>query len=384
MSISKLLFVGIMVCIAANIATAQKAELTPYGFIKGDAVFASEGVLSFGNPSLVAPQHASGLDTGALGFTAQHTRFGLKGSIGDEDLKAGGLVELDFFGSSFETNLHPRMRLAYAWVQAGNFEARFGQQWDIFSPNNASTANTNGNMWFGGNLGFRRAMIQLIYSMPMGGVTPKLQLGLCEGTKEASGLGADNWAKMPMIQGRLSAKFGDGYDVGGAFVYASHSPVPDDSEYDFNSTGFGGDFNLPFHELLALKGEVNVGTNLANATLFSIAGKHIPSTEGVEEVDRKNMAVWLNATSHLHEKLILVLGFGMDQNTADDADFMVSNLKSNTVIYGDIIFPVKHGFSITLEVESISSEVVTMMVNNVPETTTQSALVVILSGKLNF
>lgn len=67
---------------------AQDLELTPYGFIKGDAVYSSEGVLSFGNPNLSAPQVAKGVDEAALGFTAKQSRIGLKGMY----------IELAIFG----------------------------------------------------------------------------------------------------------------------------------------------------------------------------------------------------------------------------------------------------------------------------------------------
>ena len=59
--------------------------------------------------------------------------------------------------SDLEYGLH------YASVIHGGFEARMGQMWDIFSPNNANTNNTNGNMWYAGNRGFRRAQLYLGY-----------------------------------------------------------------------------------------------------------------------------------------------------------------------------------------------------------------------------
>jgi hypothetical protein len=145
-----------------QILTAQeenkKLELKPYGFIKGEMIYASDGVYSWGakaNNYISSAQFASGKEVSALGFTAQHTRFGLKGTVGEE-IKAGGVIELDFYGGAFDANVKPRIRLAYASVIKGGFEARVGQQWDIFSPLNANTSNTNGNMWFAGNKGFRR------------------------------------------------------------------------------------------------------------------------------------------------------------------------------------------------------------------------------------
>lgn len=51
---------------------AHDFELTFYGLIKCDAVYSSEGVLTFGNPNLSALQVAKGVDEAALGFTANN------------------------------------------------------------------------------------------------------------------------------------------------------------------------------------------------------------------------------------------------------------------------------------------------------------------------
>lgn len=372
------IFLAIAICGAFLDATAQKLELVPYGFIKGEAVYATKGVLSFGNANLVAPQIANGVDTGALGFTAQHSRFGFKGSVGDEDFTAGGLIEVDFLVAGFDINARSRLRQAYAWLSTGNFEVRFGQQWDLFSPNLPTTGNTNAVLWYAGNSGFRRGMFQLLYSLPMENVDAMIQVALCEGTREESGVGWDNWAKMPMMQGRLSAKLMKKYGIGASMVYAKHSPAPESDSLDFNSSGFGFDFDLPFHDLFALKGEVNMGTNLANASMFSVAGAHKPN------LDKKNVGFWANATSRLHDHLTIVLGFGMDRNTTDEAMLARDDYKSNTVLYADIIVPLKYGFSITLEAESITTTVVTGMQNDAPVTEDRSAIVFNLSGKLAF
>lgn len=349
---------------------AQGLELKPYGFVKGDAVFSSEGVLSFGNPNLSSPQVANGVDQGALGFTAKHTRFGLKGIYG-ENIKVGGLIELDFFNSSgFNSNVNPRIRLAYASLAVDNFEFRFGQQWDIFSPLNATTNNTNGNLWFAGNTGFRRGQIQIMYKVPADNFKPMIQLALAEGASDAgTGLGDDNKALMPMIQGRLSAKFLENKTVGVYFVYAKFSPEPDTSDYDYNTTGFGADFTLPFHKYFELHGEVNMGTNLNNANLFSIAGN------GSKDDDRKSLGVWANITSKICEHFHLVIGGGMDKNQTDDLPD--GRIEQNLVMYGDLIFPIASGFSVSLELGNISTTIKGVDESN-------NALFGILSGKVNF
>lgn len=362
-------FLSLIVLLSFLITTAFAGgpELKPYGFVKGDMIYATKGVLSFGGANLSAPQLATGVDNAALGFTAQHTRFGLKGSVG-EDIKVGGKIELDFYCGSFNTNMNPRLRLAYAWMAVNNFELRFGQQWDIFSPNNAKTNNTNGNMWYAGNLGFRRPQIQFIYKIAMEGLNPKMQLLIGESAKEAFGLGADNNAVMPMIQGRLSAKLMDKHVVGVYFVYAKFSPDPDTSDYDYNASGFGLDFNLPFNEMFALKGEVNMGTNLNNCNLFNIAGN------GDADLDAKSLGMWFNAIVKPSDKFHAVLGFGMDKNQTDN--LAAGKTEQNMVIYGDLIFPFEHGFSIAAELQSITT--------SIKDGDDNSALIFNVSGKVTF
>jgi hypothetical protein len=352
---------------------AQGLELKPYGFVKGDGVYSSKGVLSFGNANLTAPQLANGVENAALGFTAMHTRFGLKGTFGEE-MKVGGLIELDFFNSAgFNTNVNPRIRLAYASLIVDNWEFRFGQQWDLFSPLNPNTQNTNGNMWFAGNLGFRRGQIQIHYKIPLENITPMIQVALAEATSDASGLGNDNKAVMPMFQGRLSAKFLENKVIGVYFVTAKFSPNPDTTDYDFNASGFGADFTLPLHKYFELHGEVNTGTNLYNCNLFTIAGN------GSKDIDRKNLGVWGNITSKIDDHFHLIIGGGMDKNQTDDLS--AGATAQNFVIYGNFVFPIVSGFSVSLELGNIST---TLQGDEEVDEKTNSALYGFLSGKVAF
>lgn len=365
----KLWIAVLAITLLSTAAFADGLELKPYGFIKGDMVYASQGVLSFGNLNLLAPQRADASDDAALGMTAQHSRFGLKGTTGEET-KVGGLVELDFFtGAGYNANASPRIRLAYAWINNNNFEFRVGQQWDLFSPNNPMTNNTNGNLWFNGNMGFRRPQFQAMYSMPQEGFTPTLQLALCEGAREEVGLGADNYSTMPMVQGRLSGKF-DKHVVGVYFAYASFSPLSDSTDLDFTASGFGADFNLPFHKLLALSGEVNMGTNLNNANLFTIAGN------GAKDVDRKNLGFWFNALSKPHKFVHVVLGVGMDQNQTDDKYMAAGMVESNMAVYGNVTIPFTKNFSMALELENITT--------SFKDGDDESAMILDVAGKVTF
>jgi len=358
-------------------------EVKPYGFLKGDMVITNGGVYSWGgsgNCYLSAPQFASGLDTNAIGFTGQHSRFGLKIKGGGEDIKVGGVLELDFYYGGFDANARPRIRQAWASMAKGDFEVRFGQQWDIFSPVNASTNNTNGNMWYSGNRGFRRGMIQFRYKLP---AAILVQLAVGEGTKEASGLGMDNLSGSPMIQGRISKKFMEKYTIGFSFANASFSPYThkDSSDYDFSAFGICFDFSLPIHKYFALKGEFNTGTNLNNANLFSIAGNNpitvYDSVSGMDvlaEVDIKSMGMWFNATSKISEHFTVVIGYGMDKNNTDD--LAAGKIEQNNTLYGDLIYNIGYGCSVALEYQSITTKI--------KDGKEHSARIINVSGKIVF
>ena len=378
MKIRTALFLASIVVLLPRVY-AQNIELKPYGFVKGDASFTSAGVLSFTSPGILAPQFATGVDTAMLGFTGQHTRLGFKGSTGD-DIKVGGVIELDFFTNVMEANLRPRLRLGYVWMTTGNFELRIGQQWDLFSPNNPMTNNTNGNMWYGGNMGARRGQVQLSYKMPMEDVTPALQIALCEGAQDP--MLFDNMSLLPMLQGRVSATFMKKYSIGAYFVNTTFAPKPDSSDFNYSSSGFGLDFSLPLHDLFNLHGEFNTGTNLFNSNMFTIAGA------GMKDLDKKNPALWLNVHSKVTDMVNVVVGFGMDKNNTDEMYIKAGDVLNNTVIYGDVIFPFKGGFSLTLEALSITTEYKDGVVNigGVPNRgdAKRSSLVLSLGGKLVF
>lgn len=349
---------------------AGEIDLKPYGFIKGDMVYATKGVYSWGDPAnnyLSAPHFASGVEHAASGFTVQHTRFGLKGSAGDK-IKISGVLELDFYNGAFDSNAKPRMRLAYMSMVTGQFEFRFGQQWDIFSPINATTTNTSGNLWYAGNKGGRRTQIQGWFRSGKNNISPILQLSIGEAAKETSGLGEDNLSNLPMLQGRLSAQLLDRHTLGVFAAYAKFSPNPNDSNEDYFMKGFGVDIFIKFNSKLILKGEFNTGTNLRNANLFSAVGS------GSKNNERKSTGLWFNILAYPSGLINLVAGFGMDKSQSD----VISDreIKQNTSYYGDFIFPIVHGFSLTLELQNISTQV--------QNGETNSAFILNFSGRVDF
>ncbi len=197
-----------------------------------------------------------------------------------------------------------------------------------------------------------------------------LQASVGEAARETSaGLGDDNKAVLPMVQGRLSAKFPGNFILGVYAVYAAFSPVPDTSSYDFNTTGFGIDFTLPIHQYFELQGEVNSGTNLNNSNLFTIAGP------GSKADERKTLALWASITSKITQHFEVALGGGLDQNKTENIPSGI--IERNFTVYADFIFPIAYGFSISAEAGNINTKVKGTEENN-------TALYAFLSGKITF
>ena len=108
-------------------------------------------------------------DDSQFSGTVQHSRLIAK--IGDFQLgastKGRTVPEMDFFkltdtGDTNFNNIQLRVRQLYAEIVGASWSVLVGQAWDLFSPLDVATLNTNGNFWFGGNAGFRRSQLRVI------------------------------------------------------------------------------------------------------------------------------------------------------------------------------------------------------------------------------
>jgi len=310
--------------------------------------------VAFGSNTIVSPASATGLEEEEvpyLSFTAQHSRVGLKGTAEVKGVKVGGTVEVDFFSNKNNFNTNPRLRQAYAQcIPVEGLDIRVGQQWDVFSPLNPTTNNTNANMWYTGNYGFRRPQLRLGYTIPLEGVKPGIDVCVAEGAKEGdAGPGADNLAEVPQFQGRLFVGFLDGYAIGASGLYGMFN-----DERDVATWGFAADVNLPIHALFALKGEFAMGQNLNNSNVFSIAGS------GSKGDKRKSLGFWVNAISKPVDFFNIVVGYGMEKNTTEDlGDYVTSDyipIESNMAFYSDLVFPIGKYFSLSVEYELLITQ----------------------------
>lgn len=368
-------FLTVMLAGVFFVALAERPQLTPYGFVKGDMMIATSGVSSWGQPSPTAPFRATASDSETIAFSAQQSRFGLKGSASVKEMTFGGVVEMDFFlaASNTITNANPRLRLAYAWLQPSDgLDIRFGQQWDLFSPLNPTMNNIGSNLWMIGNYGFRRAQFQLRYKRDLGSVKPEIQISAGEGAKEGSGIGADNLSLMPLLQTRIAAAISDIATVGVSGVYGSFGV-----DKDYTVWGVSLDVNAPIHKAFALKGEFAVGSNLHDANLFTIAGtvmEKVNDTTSVVGNDRETMGFWINAVSKPFDAVHFAAGYGMELNQTEGISG--GTLETNSTVFGDVIVPVGDYFSVVVEYQHFFTALASG--------TDYNAGVVSVTGKVSF
>ncbi len=328
--------------------------------------FADAGVLSRGKPSLLAAEAASGNTSGAVSFTAQHSMLGLKTSDSAGGVIIGGVCEADFFSNTSDFDAKPRLRLAYAWFSPfNNLEVRVGQQWDLFAPLNPFMNNTNGNLWYAGNSGYRRPQFQARYAMDFAAFKQGFQFSIGDATSEdetGSGLGLDDLSKIPMIQGRMSFTFPEKLEIGAAVVYAAY-----EKGTAYSTKGASLDADLPFHRLLSLKGELTWGANLNNANLFSIGGN------GTALKDVKSLGFFWNAISKPLDFLNVSVGFGMERVTSQ-LEFWQA--ERNLTVFGDLIFPLSRYFALSAELQ--------MFKTTLKDAGTYSTNVIDISGAITF
>ena len=343
-----LLFVTVLTTVFA-----EKPVFAPYGFVKGDFYYTSGGVYSGGvmtkgRPALTAACQATGSDTSAIGFTAQHSRVGLRGSGTAGSVGVGGQMEMDFFVIAANSNARPRLRLAYAWcAPLRGFEVRIGQQWDAVGPLNPTTANTNANMWYTGNYGARRPCFEVQYSLSRAVVRPMVQASIGEAAREdesSSLIGADNLSRVPMMQVRIAAQIVQKFEVGAGGLYAAHG-----SDRSLTTRGMIFDASLPIHKLLGVKGELGVGSNLNNVNLSTVGGDGSDSAGDVRTV-----GFWGEATSMPLSFLTVVIGAGSEIVRSHVA---MGAISSNTAGYGDLVFTIGGHFSVVVEYELLRTRV---------------------------
>lgn len=157
-------------------------DLSFYGFVKADYIYATDAVLSYGRENLQAANQAKrqvqrGDYQNRHNIQLQDSRIGFKSKYKD---KITGIIEMDFINfdqSSPNVNVRPRLRQAYIeWQITNSFQLFAGQKWDIFSPLNPDTYNIINNLFYLGNAGWMREEFGVAYK-PIRDITISAAIG---------------------------------------------------------------------------------------------------------------------------------------------------------------------------------------------------------------
>lgn len=310
------------------------------GFVKADALFIGGAVNSTDAPRWAVDEDTANDDT--FTGTVQHSRLwlSLDHDKVNETGKLKAYVEADLFNlddipdnSKYNNN---QMRVRQLWVAYDEqmWSLRVGQAWDVFSPLNPTSMNTNGNLWFGGNAGFRRPQVRFTAGQEdaqgahlLGEVSLNANLAMTGGEESGQNSG---W---PVAEGRVSLVLPTQEDrdmtVGVFGLWGQEeidAAVPGGADVD--QWGFGFDFDLDIQEWLQLKGEFHWGENLDTY----LTGGGVDTADGDE---LGSYGGWAQVILKLAPEMALSGYFGFeDIDDVDDPATFGSHVTENLVLGG--------------------------------------------------
>ncbi len=264
----KVIAVAVLCCLPGWIGHAGAGELTPYGFVRFDAVIDDSRLNHHQYPNWVLPEPAGAEGNGNLTIHPRLTRLGAKLAPVDlgEDSEISGVIETDFQNGGSESRQILRLRKAYFNLRKGDWHFLAGQTWDLISPL-FPAANNDGMMWNTGNLGDRHPQARLTWK-PGTGVSAAVALGQTGAVDkkdlDKNGILDGSEAMAPFLQARVGieqAKF-----KAGAWAHrgSEETGTPVGGSTSFTSTAVGLDFSVSPTDRLAVEGEGWTGSNLSD------------------------------------------------------------------------------------------------------------------------
>ena len=202
----KAIAASVFVCLMSGPELGSAGEVTPYGFVRFDAVFDDSKLSHPQYPNWVKSEPPGTEDNGTLTIHPRLTRVGARFAPVelDEDSEISGVIEADFQNGGSESRQILRLRKAYFNLKKGDWHFLAGQTWDLISPL-FPAANNDGMMWNTGNLGDRHPQARLTYKP--GAFSAAVALGQTGAVdkKDLDKNGTlDGWeAAVPFLQARV-------------------------------------------------------------------------------------------------------------------------------------------------------------------------------------
>ena len=298
----KAIAASVCVCLMSGPERGSAGQITPYGFVRFDAVFDDSKLSHHQYPNWVKSEPPGAEDNGNLTIHPRLTRVGARFAPVelDENSEISGVIEADFQNGGSESRQILRLRKAYFNLKKGDWHFLAGQTWDLISPL-FPAANNDGMMWNTGNLGDRHPQARLTFKP--GAFSAAVALGQTGAIdkKDLDNNGIlDGWeSMMPFLQARVGIeqkKF-----KAGAWAHRGSektaTPVAGKSS-DFTSAVVGLDFSVSPAERLTVEGEGWTGSNLSDIRggigqgVNTQTGEEIPSSGGWVHVLVKPSEGW--------------------------------------------------------------------------------------------
>ena len=286
----KAIAAAVLACLPGWIDHAPAAELTPYGFIRFDAVLDDSKLNHHQYPNWVKSEPPGAGNNGNLTMYPRLTRLGARLTplqLG-EDSEIGGVIETDFQNGGSESRQILRLRKAYFNLRKGDWHFLAGQTWDLISPL-FPAANNDGMMWNTGNLGDRHPQARLTYK-PGTGFSAAVAVGQTGAVdkKDLDGNGVldGSEAMMPFVQTRVGIERSKLKAGAWAHWATEETATPVAGTSSFTSTVVGVDFSVSPADRLTIEGEGWTGSNLSDIRggsgqgINTGTGEEIPSSGG--------------------------------------------------------------------------------------------------------
>ena len=289
------------------------ADINLYGFVRGDANYIIEG--ADGDFNKVASSDGQTKDK--LRATAKTTRLGLdfNTNVGGDN-KLGGKVEVDFAGSTTDSN--GALRIRHAYLTYNNW--LFGQTTSNFLSNHAPEM-----IDFATNVGGGTAarIPQVRYGFNLAPAT-KLFISAEEGDSS----GKNIKYSVPNLTAKLTQGFADGKGSVSARALVENYKSADDSD---TAWGLAAGVNYQVMDPLKISADVSYVDGNSNY-LYGSNSAYVVNTSNGKIAQNEAFGVQVGGTYKFNEKLRSTLAYGA--LFADDGtDYATLNSTANEEVY---------------------------------------------------
>jgi opacity protein-like surface antigen len=288
------------------------ADINLYGFVRGDANYIIEGA----DDDFNKVSSSNGQTKDKLRATAKTTRLGLdfNTNVG-ADNKLGGKVEVDFAGSTTDSN--GALRIRHAYLTYNNW--LFGQTTSNFLSNHAPEM-----IDFGTNVGGgTNRLPQVRYGFNLAPAT-KLFISAEEGDSS----GTNIKYSVPNLTAKLTQGFADGKGSVSARALVENYKSANDSD---TAWGLAAGVNYQVMDPLKLSADVSYVDGNSNY-LYGSNAAYVVNTANNKIAQNEAFAVQVGGTYKFNEKLRSTLAYGA--LFADDGtDYATLNPAANEEVY---------------------------------------------------